>query len=336
MKDKKLYYDIGPLLYCPANNPSIQKSISNESFGSHYSVALCLEDTINDNYVEEAENCLAVTLTTIFSKIQTCNFYLPKIFIRVREPLQIKRIYDRLGCVNDILTGFIIPKFSMDNANEYIQIIQDINSVSTRPKYMMPIYESPSIIHLKTRYDILYGLKDKLKPIEELVLNIRVGGNDLCHIFGMRRSVTESIHQIRSIADIFSDIICVYGADYIISGPVWEYFSGELWSDGMIQEIKDDKLCGFTGKTVIHPKQIPIVNEMYKISRSDYNDALHILNWDKSNASFVSGNSRHERMDEYKTHGNWAKRILLLAESYGIREQTNSVNFLSHTLPSSS
>ena len=57
----------------------------------------------------------------------------------------------------------------------------------------MPIYESPSIIDLRTRYDILYTLKDKISKIEDRILNIRVGGNDLCHIFGFRRRDNESI-----------------------------------------------------------------------------------------------------------------------------------------------
>lgn len=52
---------------------------------------------------------------------------------------------------------------------------------------MMPIYESPSIIDLRNRIDILYLLRDSLARIEDLILNIRVGGNDLCHMFGFRR-----------------------------------------------------------------------------------------------------------------------------------------------------
>ncbi len=74
------------------------------------------------------------------------------------------------------------------------------------------------MIHLQHRHQILYTLKEKLDAIEPLVLNIRVGGNDLCHVFGFRRHVTQSIHDIRPISDIFSDIITVFGMDYVISG----------------------------------------------------------------------------------------------------------------------
>lgn len=185
---------------------------------------------------------------------------------------------------------------------------------------MMPIYESSSIIDLRHRIDILYDLKDRLSHVEDLVLNIRVGGNDLCHMFGFRRHCDESIHLIRPVADIFSDIITVYGMDYVVSGPVWEYYSGYNWENGLIQELKDDKLCGFTGKTVIHPNQISVVNKVYQVTRSDFNDAKAILNWDKKSDSLVSGNLAGERMNEYKTHHNWAEKILFLAEVFGITD----------------
>ncbi|KIR03944.1 putative ATP/GTP-binding protein [Lachnospiraceae bacterium TWA4] len=91
----------------------------------------------------------------------------------------------------------------------------------------------------------------------------------------------------------------------MISGPVWEYYSGNDWKLGLEHELKEDKLCGFIGKTVIHPNQIPIVNLAYQVSQMDYEDAKAILNWDKKNPSFVSGSLSNERMNEYKTHTNW-------------------------------
>lgn len=55
-------------------------------------------------------------------------------------------------------------------------------------------------------------------------------------MFGFRRHANESIHSIRPVSDIFSDIITVYGMDYVISGPVWEYYAGDSWKEGMIQK----------------------------------------------------------------------------------------------------
>ena len=184
-------------------------------------------------------------------------------------------------------------------------------------KYMMPIYESSSVADLRTRHETLYALKEKLSPVESSVLNIRVGGNDLCHLFGFRREPTESIHQITPIANILSDIVTVYGTDYVISGPVWEYYSGREWENGLRREIKDDRLCGFIGKTIIHPNQIQPVNDGYKVTEKNYKDALRILHWNVKEDSYVSGSSDGDRMDEYKTHINWAQKTRFMAECYG-------------------
>ena len=320
MKNDIIYYSVGALLYCPANKKTIADSVIHEKFGTKYSLALCLEDTINDNYVTEAEQDLISSIHQIFESFQDHPFYLPKIFIRVRNADQIERLTKAFGESIKVITGYIIPKFTADNASSYIEEMIRANEQASRKLYMMPIYESSSIIDLRHRIDILYDLKDRLSHVEDLVLNIRVGGNDLCHMFGFRRHCDESIHLIRPVADIFSDIITVYGMDYVVSGPVWENYSGYKWENCLIQEQKHDKLCGFTGKTVIHPNQISVVNKVYQVTRSDFNDAKAILNWDKKSDSLVSGNLAGERMNEYKTHHNWAEKILFLAEVFGITD----------------
>ncbi|MDE5780138.1 MAG: HpcH/HpaI aldolase/citrate lyase family protein [Lachnospiraceae bacterium] len=322
MKNSVIHYSVGALLYCPANNESIVNSIINGKFGSHFSVAMCLEDTIKDEYVEEAENKLINTIQKLYNAKAIREFFLPKIFIRVRNPQQITDLYERFQESRDLITGFIIPKFSLENADKYIDMVRKVNNGSKNIVYMMPIFESPDIINLRNRYDILYKLKQKLDTIEDIVLNIRVGGNDLCHIFGFRRHSDESIHSLKAISGIFSDIITVFGADYVISGPVWEYYNGDNWDTGLIKELKDDRLSGFVGKTVIHPKQIELVNNAYKVSQKDLDDAKSILNWDSYSHSLVSGSVSRERMNEYKTHSNWALKTILLAEAFGINTDT--------------
>ncbi len=71
-----------------------------------------------------------------------------------------------------------------------------------------------------------------------------------------------SIKSIRSRAFFPISLPCMEG-DYVVSGPVWEYYDGPGWESGLRQELEDDRLCGFVGKTVIHPKQIELVNEAY-------------------------------------------------------------------------
>lgn len=320
MNNSSFYYSVGALLYCPANRKTIVDSVARQRFGTKYSLALCLEDTIRDDCVAEAEHILTNSLCQLARRTEQETFYLPKIFVRVRNAHQIRRLCKAFGENIRLVTGFILPKFSLENADAYIQEILRANELVSQPLYTMPIFESPSIIDLRYRTEILYTLKEKLDQVEDRVLNIRVGGNDLCHAFGYRRHDDESIHQIRPIANIFSDIITVYGRDYVVSGPVWEYYHSSNWERGLYHEIADDKLCGFIGKTVIYPSQISIVNEAYKVLERDYQDAAAILNWDKSSHSLVAGSVSKERMNEYKTHSNWALRTLLTAEYFGVKK----------------
>ncbi len=318
MKNSLIYYSVGPLLYCPANNEKIASSLINRKFGDGYSLSMCLEDTINDGRVAEAENQLIKSIKALYEARFATQFFMPKLFIRVRNPMQINRLIGRLGSAAELVCGFIAPKFSPENADEYLDTMQKINMGRDGTIYFMPILESPCIVNLSNRAEVLYSLKEKLDAAAELVLNIRVGGNDLCNIFGFRRHSDESIHRITPIANIFSDIITVFGTDYVVSGPVWEYYDGEGWDSGLQNELKDDRLCGFIGKTVIHPKQIKLVNEAYKVPQKDFDDAKAILGWDGDSAALVAGSAAKERMNEYKTHCNWAQKIMMLAQVYGV------------------
>lgn len=319
MKNSVLYYSVGPLLYCPANHTGIADSLIRERFGTHYSLALCLEDTISDSHVEAAEQQFAATMEKLCRTLEKQSFFLPKIFVRVRNPEQIARLMILPGNAAHLIHGFILPKFSLKNADSYMEAILSANQNSAKPVYMMPILEDPSLTDLRTRHEFLYHLKEKLDSVEELALNVRVGGNDLCHVYGFRRSPEESIHSIRTISNIFSDIITVFGKDYVISGPVWEYYHGKHWKKGLKKELKEDRLCGFTGKTVIHPKQIELVNDAYRVSKKDLADAKAVLGWDQTSPSLVCGCTSGERMNEYKVHSNWAQRILLLSEAFGVQ-----------------
>ena len=293
----------------------------NQKFGNKFSLALCLEDTIQDNCVAEAEDILIDSMQKIYDTRLKKEFFIPKIFIRIRHSSQIKSLYRRLGAANELISGFIFPKFTPYNADRYIDELISVNSKRSSPVYMMPILEHFSIINLSQRYDILQAVKDKLGETEALVLNIRVGGNDLCHRFGFRRSSSESIHSIKPVSSIFSDIVTTFGEDYIVSAPVWEYYGGSGWDTGLRNEIREDRLCGFIGKTVIHPRQIGIVNEEYAVYQKDLDDAVSILNWDKDSHSLVSGSISGERMDEFKTHSNWALKTLMLSKAFGIKNE---------------
>jgi len=313
-------YSVGALLYSPALNKGVSNSVINEKFGKQYSLALCLEDTVSDEHVNEAEDVLIKTISDIQNAKKVSEFYLPKIFIRVREPEQLLKVYSELGKGVSIITGFIFPKYCPENMERYNQYMRQINEKSDHTIYMMPTLESKDIVDYRTRQESLLAIKDSIDSVKDYVLNVRVGGNDFSNEFSVRRHYDETIYDILPIGQLLAEILTIFSREYIVSGPVWEFFSSDNneWKDGLIKEVARDRLNGFVGKTVIHPKQIEIVNEAFKVSKKDYEDAKTILDWSESDGLQVGKSSDGERMNEVKTHGNWALKTIMLAQIYGI------------------
>lgn len=324
-----LQYAIGGLLYMPGNNTKIAKKILNGEMPDIKSMVLCLEDSIGDSVVDQAENCVKDTLNRLSNAIETGSFSflnLPLIFIRVREYGQMTRLYEKIGKNLSIVTGFVLPKFNPSNAKNYINEFEQIKELVNSDLYMMPIIESRDAMYKPTRLQNLEFIYNELKSIADSVLCIRVGGTDFCNIFGIRRPISATIWDIRVVADCISDILNIFGSDYVVSGPTWEFFenkknpSDTLWSEGLKKELTLDRLNGIIGKTCIHPTQLPFVQQSLIVLESNYNNALAVLSMTSQSFVGVKKGTTGNQMNESKTHINWAKKTLALAGIYGIKK----------------
>lgn len=314
------HYEIGPLLYCPANQGWIGDAVISGSIPHPYSLCLCLEDTIHENGVEEALIVLKSTLKKIYegASQEKISGFIPKIYIRTRNPEQMLLIVEELGEVFAMVDGFVAPKISPNNLELYLENLTKIQSKQVKICYFMPILEHRDMLDLRTRVNFLYDVREKLQPVFDSVASVRVGGTDLSHCFHLRRNQDTTIHQLPVISQLFGDVMTVFGEEYLISGAVWEYYNGTGWDSGLIRELEQDRSYGFVGKTVIHPKQIPLVHQVYRVSKRDFEDATAILSPEEFGHTLVKGSITGERMNEKKTHSNWARRILNLAKVYGI------------------
>jgi len=107
MRSKLTGYDVGALLYCPANaHGSIVGAIVEQRFPTPYSLAFCLEDTVREDAVADAERMLRGTLSRIASAAEGGSFFLPPIFVRVRSPEQLLRLAEE----------YRFPPFSADSS----------------------------------------------------------------------------------------------------------------------------------------------------------------------------------------------------------------------------
>lgn len=368
MNKDLLAYAIGAALYMPATRSSVAEDIIKLKAAGLVTVIIDLEDAVGDGEVDFAEQSIIRHLAYLAAYAEnegdpkSC---LPLIFIRVRNAGQMQQLIFQLGSLTTILTGFVFPKFSAENGVEFFEVLADYNlsrSYSAPVLYGMPILESPSIIYRESRIEDLLSIRDLLREYREYVLNIRIGATDFSSLFGLRRSPDVSIYDLTPIRDCMADIINVFGRvndGYVISGPVWEYFANKghrvlrpqlretpfedtygksgrdlrnsyisSAMDGLIREVVLDKENGIIGKTIIHPSHLKPVQAMYTVTHEEYVDALSIVESnDGSRGVFKS--QYYNKMNEIKPHLNWARRILLRSQIYGVlHEQQHFVGLL--------
>jgi len=319
-EDTLLPYKVGALMYVPALNVGVGARVCSGAFPELQSLAFCLEDAVAESGVKEAEAQLIRTLSYI---ADNNTGQLPLLFVRVRNCAQFKRLPAMLGSLADLLTGVIFPKFDLSNAAEYCALTGKINLGREKPLYIMPILESSSVLNLALRKRTLLSIRELLDSCGDYVLNIRVGAMDFCKLYGLRRSVEQTIYDIGVVRDVLTDILTVFADSYVVSAPVWEYFEGldgdKSWLSGLESELRLDIANGFIGKTVVHPSQLPIVKKWLQPSQMDVNDAKAILDW-QDELWGVAKSTLGNRMNEVATHQKWAQKIMLLAHIYGVRE----------------
>ncbi|MGI6120305.1 MAG: HpcH/HpaI aldolase/citrate lyase family protein [Desulfosporosinus sp.] len=358
-----LAYALGALLYMPGIRESIAKDIISKKNTGLVSTAFCLEDSIGDAVVPIAEENLTTQVKRIYHALnnQEIEFVaLPLIFIRVRSPEQILRLMEKMGDCAKIITGFIFPKFT-SASYKYFEILKSINTQENGPFYGMPIIESPEVIYRETRINELMETKRLLDSYQDLVLNVRIGATDFSGLYGIRRGPDVTIYDIMVIRDCIADIVNIFGrsaSNYVVSGPVWEYFANakrvlkpqlrkspfeefhgvqgnkikirsqllNKYVDGLIREVIVDRENGIIGKTIIHPSHIIPVQSLYTVGHEEYIDALSILENSHGNIGVLKSNYTN-KMNEIKPHHNWALKIILRAKNYGVfHEQHNFIS----------
>ncbi|MDX9694758.1 MAG: HpcH/HpaI aldolase/citrate lyase family protein [Bacteroidales bacterium] len=346
-----LQYCLGATLYMPGTK-EISPKILNGEMNEITSIVMCFEDAIREEDLTNAELNVFSHLDIIADAIDSKTIEHkdnPLTFLRVRNPEQFKSFAKRLTKKQaSVLSGFVFPKFYSNNANEYLQLLEQLNKELDTVLYGMPILEGKAIAFQETRINELLSLKEILKPYHKYILNIRVGGTDFSALFGVRRGINYSIYDILTVRDCLSDILNFFNRtedDFLVSAPVWEYFLAHKMDDlnklikddihrslmirnpilneaidGLLREVILDKANGFVGKTIIHPSHARFVNAMQAVTKEEYDDAMQIL----ENKGGVIKSAKSNKMNEMNPHRSWAKKIALRASAYGVVENEKS------------
>lgn len=345
-----LQFCLGASMYMPGHKDFID-AILTHKYPGLTSMVMCFEDACKIEDVPKAEANSLHTLDVLSQKLEDGEISyadIPLLIFRVRNLEQFKHFAEQLKPrYLKVLTGFNFPKFNSDNGEGYFAYLKELNDHFGEIIYGLPIIEDSTVAFKETRMEQLLGIKRILDRYKQLVLNVRVGATDFSSCFGARRDVEYTIYDIMTVSDILLDILNIFTrrGDYVVSGPVWEYFkvkksmrfqelpkinlqeslmrreplvSAEV--DGLMRELVLDKANGFIGKTVIHPSHINYVNGFLAVTKEEYEDALQVL----STSGGVIKSSSANKMNEIGPHRLWAERLVARASAYGVIENKQS------------
>jgi citrate lyase beta subunit len=336
---------LGATLYSPATRPRLAEDVVKQAARGVVSMVLCLEDSIDDADVTDAE----ANLVRQFAALDALpDPDLPLLFIRVRAPEQISDLVRRLGPAVRLLSGFVLPKFTEERGIPFLEGLSAAEAASGRRLFAMPVLESPELLYLETRAATLDGISRTVDKYRDRVLALRLGVTDFCSAYGLRRAPDMTAYDVQIVASVIADVVNVLGRSdgtgFTVTGPVWEYFREqermfkpllrqspflegravelrqallENRMDGLLREISLDRANGLLGKTCIHPSHVAPVHALSVVSHEEYSDAQDILRPERGGGG-VLRSAYTNKMNEVKPHRAWAERTVLRAEAFGV------------------
>ncbi|MGY0486784.1 HpcH/HpaI aldolase/citrate lyase family protein [Streptomyces sp. WG-D5] len=354
---------LGATLYSPATRPHLADDVLKQAGRGVVSMVLCLEDSIHDAEVEDAEDNLVRQFADLAHR-RAAGAEPPLIFVRVRTPEQITDLVTRLGGSVELLSGFVLPKFTEERGVPFLEALTAAEAASGRRLFAMPVLESPDLLHRETRGDTLAGIARTVDKYRDRVLALRLGVTDFCSAYGLRRPPDMTAYDVQIVASVIGDVVNLLGrADgtgFTVTGPVWEYFrhqermfkpqlrrspflegrADELRQtliqhdmDGLLREVELDRANGLLGKTCIHPTHVLPVHALSVVSHEEYSDACDILRPEQGGGG-VLRSAYTNKMNEVKPHRAWAERTLRRAEVFGVaREDVGFVELLTAGIP---
>lgn len=301
MTNKLSPWAFGASLYTPATRSDLVH-LGTNAFPQLGSLIYCTEDSVLEQDLPLALRNLADALPQLSEAVG------PIRLIRVRSPQVLASLSEMdLGGIY----GFVLPKVHAGNLREYTRLLE-----------VGPLKNKQLMLSLETRE--VFSEKEML-ILREMLLNtglsknismLRIGGNDLLHLLGLRRQPKCTLYEgpLERVISMLVGIFKPYG--FALSSPVYEVFSDAAT---LAREVRQDLACGLSAKTIIHPCQLLTVLEGFQVSAADLAEARAILQPQAAAVFSLNG-----RMCEPATHSNWARAILERSERYGISAGTDN------------
>ena len=288
---------LGASLYVPATRGDLSAIGNREKYPFLRSVIFCTEDAIGPDELPRAldqlEDALGKFVATPLLR-----------FVRVRNPATLRRVVQMPGAHH--LAGFVLPNVTRLNLADYFAVLpanhcyQMMLTLETAE-----VFDGAEMAALRT---LLLENRSRYN-----VLSLRIGGNDLLQLLGLRRPRRRSIYATPLGAVVGQLVTTFRPHGFNLTGPVFEYLDRPA---DLARETRMDLAHGLFGKSAIHPDQVPRIEAEYRVSARDLQAAERILA-DSAPPIF----RLHDAMCEPATHQVWARTTIERAAIYGVNHR---------------
>lgn len=290
-------WNLGATLYVPATRDDLASAMLGGRHADLRSAVICLEDAVHPSEVPLALTRLQLLLAKLAA--HPADVPRPALFVRPRDATMLAHILGFPGI--EAIDGFVIPKATANSLPAYLAVLAFDHHL------LMPTLETREVFDPAE----MRRLREQLMAIQERVLAVRIGGNDLLQTLGARRSAIRTVYD-GPLGPIIATLVATFAPWGIaLSAPVFEHFGNHAL---LREEVERDLEHGLLTKTAIHPSQIATIQSAYAIDEASHAEARQVLASD-GRAVFAS----REAMCEPATHHVWAQATLRRAEAFGIR-----------------
>ncbi len=287
---------LGAPLYMPGNRRDIIEIANGEKYSMLRSMIFCTEDAVSRTDVDSCVRHIGLCLQGFRDSSHRFRF------IRARNPEILARLLD----LPDIekVDGFVLPKFNESVFHAYFDQLQGT------PFKVMPTLETREVFDFNAMSELRQGLSQD--DIAQRILMLRIGGNDLMNLLGIRRPRSFTLYET-PIGSVIAQLVTIFRPyGFSLSAPVFEYLDDP---DTLQKEMKLDLAYGLIGKTAIHPTQVPIIESAYAVDAEDYQMAISL-----SDREAPAVFRMHNAMCEVATHQQWAESIINRQMCYGVKD----------------
>ena len=277
---------LGASLYVPAIHPKLASVFAGDTYPDVRSLIACTEDAIAEHQLDSALARLKEVLPTLPPREHG-----PLRFIRPRNVEVLQALLGLAGI--ERVHGFVLPKIDHGTISGYLAALGE------RDFAIMPTLETANAFEP----DAMRALRKLLllPAHKSRCLALRIGGNDLLALLGIRRALNTSIYQTPIGALIPQLVMCFRPHGFQLTGPV---FDGLDSIDTLRAEAMQDRHMGLIGKTAIHPSQTSVIESVFRISERELAAANALLSSDAPVIKFDGS------MLERTVHSEWARNIL--------------------------